>query len=215
MAQPLRLPGQWYDEESGLHYNRHRYYDPQQGRYITQDPIGLAGGWNLYQYPLDPVSDIDPLGLSGWDGLGKWLSLPGVKEASSHAAAQAEDSIAKPVSEWKFSGWEVTQGSRFGNHYTNVDAMCKDQFGNIKSVSGRSFQSGWFTINEVEPGMGLPDPNGQASNISSNTNSIIDSVSGLTEAHSRALTCSSKSNAQCFIDNEANPALGKKLCAQR
>ncbi len=41
--QLIRLPGQQYDEESGLYYNRHRYYDPLQGRYITQDPIGLKG----------------------------------------------------------------------------------------------------------------------------------------------------------------------------
>ncbi len=54
---------QQYDEETGLHYNRHRYYDPRQGRYITQDPIGLAGGWNLYAYPLDPVMGVDPLRL--------------------------------------------------------------------------------------------------------------------------------------------------------
>ncbi|HFD9496729.1 TPA: DUF4329 domain-containing protein, partial [Salmonella enterica] len=66
LAQLLRLPGQQYDEETGLYYNRHRYYDPLQGRYITQDPIGGAGGWNLYQYPLNPVSKIDPLGLSAW-----------------------------------------------------------------------------------------------------------------------------------------------------
>ncbi|ECB1874055.1 RHS repeat protein, partial [Salmonella enterica subsp. enterica serovar Stanleyville] len=63
MEQLIRLPGQQYDEESGLYYNRHRYYNPGQGRYITQDPIGLKGGWNLYQYPLNPVVNIDPLGL--------------------------------------------------------------------------------------------------------------------------------------------------------
>jgi RHS repeat-associated protein len=63
LEQHLRLPGQQYDEETGLHYNRHHYYDPRQGRYITQDPIGLIGGWNAYVYPLDPVNDIDPLGL--------------------------------------------------------------------------------------------------------------------------------------------------------
>ncbi|WP_445236335.1 RHS repeat-associated core domain-containing protein, partial [Escherichia coli] len=40
LQQLIRLPGQQYDEESGLYYNRHRYYDPLQGRYITQDPIG-------------------------------------------------------------------------------------------------------------------------------------------------------------------------------
>ncbi|EIH0146547.1 RHS repeat protein, partial [Escherichia coli] len=67
LYQPYRLPGQQYDEESGLDYNRHRYYDPLQGRYITQDPIGLAGGWSLYAYPLNPVNGIDPLGLSPAD----------------------------------------------------------------------------------------------------------------------------------------------------
>ncbi|UWM62750.1 RHS element core protein [Enterobacter sp. CP102] len=63
LAQLIRLPGQQFDEETGLYYNRHRYYDPKQGRYITQDPIGLKGGWNLYRYTLNPVMLIDPLGL--------------------------------------------------------------------------------------------------------------------------------------------------------
>ncbi|HFZ1500239.1 TPA: RHS element core protein [Citrobacter freundii] len=63
LVQHIRLPGQQYDEETGLYYNRYRYYDPLLGRYITQDPIGLEGGWNVYQYPLDPVTDTDPLGL--------------------------------------------------------------------------------------------------------------------------------------------------------
>ncbi|HCO6736761.1 TPA: RHS repeat protein, partial [Escherichia coli] len=62
-----QLPGQQYDKESGLYYNRNRYYDPLQGRYITQDPIGLEGGWSLYAYPLNPVNGIDPLGLSPAD----------------------------------------------------------------------------------------------------------------------------------------------------
>ncbi|EGW92121.1 protein rhsA domain protein [Escherichia coli 3030-1] len=64
LQQLIRLPGQQYDEESGLYYNRHRYYDPLQGRYITQDPIGLKGGWNFYQYPLNPVQYIDSMGLA-------------------------------------------------------------------------------------------------------------------------------------------------------
>ncbi|MDC6117325.1 RHS repeat-associated core domain-containing protein [Serratia rubidaea] len=44
MANPLRFQGQYFDAETGLHYNRYRYYDPQTGSYISQDPIGLVGG---------------------------------------------------------------------------------------------------------------------------------------------------------------------------
>ncbi|MBT2773358.1 hypothetical protein J7J47_14110 [Halomonas sp. ISL-60] len=65
VTQPIRFQGQWHDEESGLYYNRHRYYDPQQGRYISQDPIGLNGGTNLYSYVTNPTGMVDPLGLSG------------------------------------------------------------------------------------------------------------------------------------------------------
>ena len=58
------LPGQYFDTESNLHYNYHRYYDPSIGRYITPDPIGLVGGVNLSIYSENnPVNYIDPLGL--------------------------------------------------------------------------------------------------------------------------------------------------------
>jgi RHS repeat-associated protein len=61
---PWRWPGQYEDEETGLLYNRFRYYDAHAGRYISQDPLGLAAGLNLYGYPEDPLSATDPLGLS-------------------------------------------------------------------------------------------------------------------------------------------------------
>ena len=61
---PLRFQGQYYDEETGLHYNLNRYYDPQTGRFTTQDPIGLLGGFNCYQYGLNPTGWIDPYGLT-------------------------------------------------------------------------------------------------------------------------------------------------------
>jgi RHS repeat-associated protein len=63
VPQNLRFQGQYFDEESGLHYNRYRYYDPYTARYISQDPIGLAGGENAYSYVPDPLAWIDPLGL--------------------------------------------------------------------------------------------------------------------------------------------------------
>jgi RHS repeat-associated protein len=64
VEQPLRFQGQYQDQETGLHYNRHRYYDPDAGRFVTQDPIGLAGGVNVYQYTQNPVLWIDALGLT-------------------------------------------------------------------------------------------------------------------------------------------------------
>jgi RHS repeat-associated protein len=60
--QPLRYPGQYADDEIGLHYNTFRYYDPVVGRFITQDPIGLAGGLNLYAYAPNPNGWSDPWG---------------------------------------------------------------------------------------------------------------------------------------------------------
>jgi RHS repeat-associated protein len=65
LEQPLRFQGQYFDAESGLHYNRHRYYDPEGGRYLTPDPVKLAGGLNQYRYALNPTGWVDPLGLSG------------------------------------------------------------------------------------------------------------------------------------------------------
>ncbi len=61
---PLRFQGQYHDPETGLHYNRHRYYNPNTGRFITPDPIGLAGGLNNYQYVPNPTGWVDPLGLA-------------------------------------------------------------------------------------------------------------------------------------------------------
>ena len=62
-ACPFRWPGQYEDEETGLYYNRFRYYDPDSGEYVSQDPIGLAGGLNTTSYAHDPASWCDPFGL--------------------------------------------------------------------------------------------------------------------------------------------------------
>ncbi|EAZ8172087.1 RHS repeat protein [Salmonella enterica] len=93
LVQHIRLPGQQYDEETGLYYNRHRYYDPLQGQYITQDPIGMMGGWNPYIYPLNPVMDIDPLGLMAFGGeFGKWAGS--AVNAASEGHMSYEDATA-------------------------------------------------------------------------------------------------------------------------
>ncbi|MFI7318473.1 RHS repeat-associated core domain-containing protein [Streptomyces venezuelae] len=61
---PLRFPGQYHDPETGLHYNHFRHYDPETARYLTSDPIGLAGGFAPHSYVPNPFTGIDPLGLS-------------------------------------------------------------------------------------------------------------------------------------------------------
>ena len=61
--QPIRFQGQYFDEETGLHYNRFRYYDPDMGMFTTRDPIGLMGGLNIFAYAPNPTGWVDPLGL--------------------------------------------------------------------------------------------------------------------------------------------------------
>jgi RHS repeat-associated protein len=64
IRNPLRFQGQYFDVETGLHYNRHRYYDPVIGRFIGKDPIGFSGDINLYAYAPNAVQWTDPLGLT-------------------------------------------------------------------------------------------------------------------------------------------------------
>jgi RHS repeat-associated protein len=61
---PHRFLGQVEDRETGLYYNRHRYYDPAAGQYLCVDPIRLAGGLNSFAYVGDPLTELDPLGLA-------------------------------------------------------------------------------------------------------------------------------------------------------
>ena len=80
---PFRFQGQYYDEESGLHYNRFRYYDPEIGRFVSQDPIGLDGGLNIYVYVKNPVQWVDPSGLdSKW--VRNWKDRYGRTLAADH-----------------------------------------------------------------------------------------------------------------------------------
>ncbi|MND98716.1 putative deoxyribonuclease RhsC [compost metagenome] len=64
IEQNLRFQGQYFDGETGLNYNIYRFYDSESGRFITQDPIGLTGSLNLYQYAVNPMIWIDPWGLT-------------------------------------------------------------------------------------------------------------------------------------------------------
>ena len=71
--QPFRLQNQYFDQETGLHYNFLRYYEPALGRFITQDPIGLMGGMNLYRFEGTVQNQVDPLGLMVQVIAASWL----------------------------------------------------------------------------------------------------------------------------------------------
>lgn len=66
IEQRVRFRGQYFDAETGLHYNRFRYYSPEVGRFVSNDPIGLLGGENLFAYAPNPIMWVDPLGLTSW-----------------------------------------------------------------------------------------------------------------------------------------------------
>ena len=87
LLQPHRFQGQIYDVETGLHYNRFRYYDPDAGRFISHDPIGLLGGDNHFQYALNPVEWVDAFGL-------------------------AKDKVVKKLKEWLKSHPELLQEAK-------------------------------------------------------------------------------------------------------
>ena len=79
--QPIRFQGQHFDTETGLHYNRFRYFDPDMGMFTTRDPIGLMGGTNVFQYAPNPTGWIDPFGLS------RCLGLPSSRPGGGTGAA--------------------------------------------------------------------------------------------------------------------------------
>ena len=95
IEQNIRLPGQHHDRETGLYYNRHRYYDPSIGSYINQDPIGLMGGVHPYKYvDSRPLFYIDPSGLQASymctaAGLPAWCPSPPKKKPTPSARPQA------------------------------------------------------------------------------------------------------------------------------
>ncbi|WP_308908730.1 RHS repeat-associated core domain-containing protein [Pseudomonas canadensis] len=89
---PLRFQGQYFDQESGLHYNRHRYYNPDIGRYLTPDPVKLAGGINAYQYAPNPTGWVDPLGLSSCPG-GDGCKQGAISQRSSPSVNDGEPTL--------------------------------------------------------------------------------------------------------------------------
>ncbi len=104
---PLRFQGQYHDPETGLHYNRHRYYNPNNGRFITPDPIGLAGGLNNYQYVPNPTGWVDPLGLAAQPKNEPESTGKSESDGGSSSVLNEEPDIPESEPVTKFTGTEL------------------------------------------------------------------------------------------------------------
>ena len=99
--QPIRLQNQHYDEETGLHYNFFRYYDPEIGRFTQQDPIKLLGGKNLYAVAWNAISYIDPLGLSSNDYVDEFGDYYGFTAATIKGEASSIQFLKSTLDDMK------------------------------------------------------------------------------------------------------------------
>ncbi|WP_426197805.1 RHS repeat-associated core domain-containing protein [Pseudomonas sp. DWP3-1-3b3] len=117
---PLRFQGQYFDQESGLHYNRHRYYNPDIGRYLTPDPVKLAGGINTYQYVPNPTGWVDPLGLNRCPGEGGCKPTSGPPESSVQAPitkSEPNPPVPNRDEEYLFRGDKIPPSEVFKNGF--------------------------------------------------------------------------------------------------
>jgi RHS repeat-associated protein len=126
---PWRWQGQYEDEETGLYYNRFRYYDAQTGRYISPDPVGLLGGLNRYEYCHDPLIYVDPLGLTP-----TWGVDPTMFPGDTAAGVLRDGSYQTNPTRMAFADLEVTPGGKLkhGGQLLNGQYMyVVDQNGQI------------------------------------------------------------------------------------
>ncbi len=97
---PIRAQGQYADPEIGLFYNRHRYYDPQTGRYISPDPLGIRPDLNQYRYGDNPITDVDPFGLAPHVATGTLEDRRGRVTPIQNPQAQTEEGRFQFQSGW-------------------------------------------------------------------------------------------------------------------
>jgi RHS repeat-associated protein len=133
--QPLRLPGQYFDDETGLHYNLFRYYAPESGRFISQDPIGLAGGLNLYQYAPNPLSWIDPWGLAGSPVTATHITYQGID------AATGKPYVGYASMQGKQTSQDVLK-YRYGNDYGRFGGQMPEVLYDGYGQSGKDIARG-------------------------------------------------------------------------
>jgi RHS repeat-associated protein len=105
---PFRYQGQYQDEETGLYYNRFKYYDPSLGYYISKDPIRLAGGNRFYCYVNDVNRWIDELGLAKGDPIDEWID----PNKLNFSQAYITDEVNQMIDDMNTKNWD---GNRSGS----------------------------------------------------------------------------------------------------
>ena len=146
----FRFAGQYYDSETGLHYNYHRYYDPRTGRYLRPDPIGLDGGLNLYIYAnANPINAIDPFGLDWIEFNGNRVNWYGGDVSNSSDLRKSYPGLSgmRGYQSPKYTGVRDYGPIPEGNYYINT----KDG-GVAKHVF---FTQGGTTYEGLAPGDGV------------------------------------------------------------
>jgi len=124
LEQPFRFQGQQFDAETGLHYNRFRYYDPVVGRFVSQDPIGLAGGINIYQYSVNSIIWIDPFGLAGAKGSISGPNIPGGFETGL-SSGEGGDGIKNSAVQQAYDSVPEKEQSNFHGKCAEADMLSK------------------------------------------------------------------------------------------
>ena len=155
---PLRFPGQYADPETGLHYNQHRYYDPEVGAYLTPDPLGLAAAPNPHAYVMNPQVLTDPMGLAPYDlgevgvdtnSLIRGLDFGELDKLADALAGRSPVISPQALSEYlergnaaRLGDFLTAQGGRIGSQVGEETAAAlraqanslADQFGNARAL---------------------------------------------------------------------------------
>ncbi|HED3891637.1 TPA: RHS repeat-associated core domain-containing protein, partial [Morganella morganii] len=120
----FRFAGQYEDTETGLYYNRFRYYDKDTGQYISPDPIGLEGGFNPYGYVHCPVGWVDPFGLSGTSKLNAFqnANFPDPEKLTLHFKKHGGEFRATSEAEYLQIGRDIMEkGHKTEYYYKRLD----------------------------------------------------------------------------------------------
>ena len=136
--QPLRFQGQFVDTETGLHYNRFRYYDPDLGMFVSRDPIGLMGGSNVFAYAPNPTGWIDPFGLARQKNSSDTEGINCNLTHSLVSNALALKTIAPNTTNWRIAVATIRSGGNSNFRVKTLEdakKLLQEGRGNMNKVS--------------------------------------------------------------------------------